>query len=146
MNKFNVGDKVRMNHQHATKEVYTITGTETNIYNVKNEHGNDFTSSGKFLIKAEDAPISTFKDLAYDVATLLEEKNKAYGNSHLKTGEIFRILYPDGIKPDQYTDILTLARMFDKFFRIATGNEAFQQEDARKDVVGYAMLLARRDK
>lgn len=88
--------------------------------------------------------IPSVKKMALEVAALVEEKNAAYGNSHEKVADFFRLLYPNGIKPEQYGDSLTLARIFDKFMRIASGNEAFQQEDARKDIVGYALLLARR--
>ena len=38
---------------------------------------------------------------AIEVATLVEEKQKAYGDSFGKSGECLRQMYPNGIKPEQ---------------------------------------------
>ena len=70
--------------------------------------------------------------------TLLE-KNKSYGNSFLKAAEILEILYPDGIAPSQYRDILLTVRILDKLSRIANDKEAFG-EDPYKDIAGYGVL------
>lgn len=99
------------------------------------------------LVESDVVPIpdeTSFMKIAKEVAEIVAEKNKAYGNSHKTVADFFKLLYPSGIKPEQYQDALTLARIFDKFSRIASGNEAFQQEDARRDIVGYALLLAKR--
>jgi hypothetical protein len=85
----------------------------------------------------------TFTELAQSVGALVEEKNRAYGNSFDKTGHFFRLLFPDGIRPEQYEDALCLVRMFDKMQRIATAPGAFG-EDPYQDLVGYALLGLRR--
>jgi len=76
---------------------------------------------------------------AIEVATLVEEKQKAYGDSFGKSGECLRQMYPNGIKPEQYDDLLTIARILDKLFRIANDKDAFE-EDPWRDILGYSLL------
>jgi hypothetical protein len=82
-----------------------------------------------------------FVELAREVGELITEKNQAYGSSFAKTGEFFKLLYPAGIKPEQYRDALILARIFDKIMRIATAADAFGESPYR-DLAGYALLGA----
>ena len=65
-----------------------------------------------------------FEKIASEIGRLVEEKNLAYGSSFLKSEKILKILYPDGIKPDQYRDMLAITRIVDKLFRIATKKDA----------------------
>lgn len=81
----------------------------------------------------------TFLDIATRIGQLVTEKNQAYGNSFAKSGEFLRLLYPEGIQPDQYNDALLLVRIFDKIVRIATDNDAFG-ESPYSDIVGYGIL------
>jgi len=50
---------------------------------------------------------------------------------------------PNGIQVDQYDDLLTIARILDKLFRIANDPDAFE-ENPYQDIVGYALLAMRR--
>ncbi|MFX0136529.1 MAG: hypothetical protein ACFFDN_23015 [Candidatus Hodarchaeota archaeon] len=59
------------------------------------------------------------------IGKLVAEKNKAYGDSFLKTNECLFAMFPEGIKPYQYKDLLYIIRVLDKLFRIATEKEAF---------------------
>lgn len=70
---------------------------------------------------------------------LVAEKNAAYGSSFSKTADFFRLLYPDGIRPEQYGDALLIARVFDKLMRIAHKKGAFQ-ENPWFDCAGYSLL------
>lgn len=79
--------------------------------------------------------------VAKEAADLVVQKQAAYGRSFHKAGKILKILYPEGIRPDQMEDVLVMVRMLDKFSRIATMPDAFG-EDPRKDVLGYALLWA----
>lgn len=79
--------------------------------------------------------------IANEIGTLVAEKNAAYGSSFSKCGEFLRILYPDGLKPDQYQDALLLVRIFDKQMRIATAKEALS-ENPYRDIAGYGLLGA----
>jgi hypothetical protein len=85
----------------------------------------------------------TYEALAAEIGRLVEEKQAAYGSSFTKSGEIFRVLYPNGIAPEQMDDALALVRIVDKLFRIATARDAFGESPAR-DIAGYALLMAAR--
>lgn len=84
-----------------------------------------------------------YETLAQEVGALVDRKNVAYGSSFDHTGDFFRLLYPNGIRPEQYTDALTLVRMFDKMMRLANQPGAFG-EDAWADLCGYSLLGMRR--
>ena len=81
----------------------------------------------------------TYEKLGSEVGKLVAEKQLAYGDSFGKSGNVLRILYPDGIQPSQYDDLLTIVRIIDKLFRIATNKGAFS-ENPYSDVVGYGLL------
>jgi hypothetical protein len=80
-----------------------------------------------------------YEELAAEIGRLVDEKNKAYGNSFAEAGEFLKILYPNGIPVEAYNDALTLTRIFDKLKRIATNNDPFG-EDPFFDIAGYAIL------
>lgn len=80
-----------------------------------------------------------FLKVATDLGNLLEEKNQAYGNAFVKSTEILNVLYPKGIKPEQYQDLGLIIRILDKLSRIAKNNDPFG-EDPFKDIAGYAIL------
>lgn len=83
----------------------------------------------------------TFHDIAAEIAALVDQKNQAYGNSFDISGDFLRLLWPDGIPPESYGDMLQIIRMFDKFCRIASRAPG---EDPHADLVGYALLGLRR--
>ena len=78
---------------------------------------------------------------AADLGALVDKKNLSYGDSFRKSGDIFRILYPQGIKPKQLDDALVMVRVVDKLSRIANKKNAFG-EDPWQDIAGYALLMA----
>jgi len=81
-----------------------------------------------------------FKELAAELATLLEEKRRAYGNNMEIAPKVLDLLYPDGVRRDQYPTMLLLVRILDKISRIATGGGRWALgEDAWKDIAGYAL-------
>lgn len=83
-------------------------------------------------------------DAAISIGQSVGEKQAAYGDSFGKAGRVLRELYPEGIKPEQLDDALTIARVVDKLFRIATKKDAFG-ESPWKDIMGYALLSVVRD-
>lgn len=83
--------------------------------------------------------MKNLKEISLDLGSLLEEKNKAYGSAFSKSSEVLKILYPNGVNPDQYTDLLLTTRILDKLFRIATDKSAFNEEPW-KDIAGYGLL------
>ncbi len=79
-----------------------------------------------------------------EIAKLCSEKNKAYGSSFEKTAPFLLLLFPDGIRTDQYADLGLAFRIFDKLMRIANRKEAFG-ESPFADIAGYGMLGAAKD-
>lgn len=82
-----------------------------------------------------------YETVARDIGRLVDEKNKAYGSAFAKAGEILRVLYPNGLRPDQFDDALVITRILDKMFRIAISKHAFG-ESPWQDIAGYAVLKA----
>ena len=80
-----------------------------------------------------------YKNIGLNIGKLVQDKNKAYGDSFGRACEILKVLYPDGIKPEQYRDALAITRVIDKLFRLANKKDAFG-ESPWKDICGYAML------
>jgi hypothetical protein len=86
----------------------------------------------------------TIRRLGHELADLVAEKNQAYGSSFEKSGDFLRLLFPDGLRPEQYGDALLLVRMFDKQMRVATRKDAFGESPWR-DIGGYGLLGAAKD-
>lgn len=81
-----------------------------------------------------------YQKIAKSMADLVTLKQEKYGDSFGKTKLLFEILYPDGIKKEQYKDILAIVRILDKINRIATDETALG-EDPWKDINGYSLLM-----
>lgn len=82
--------------------------------------------------------MSDFVVLGKQLGELVASKNKAYGDSAEKSGGIIKILYPDGIKPEQYDAFLLIVRLLDKISRISQG--LADNEDPFQDIAGYGLL------
>lgn len=83
-----------------------------------------------------------YEEIGADIGRLVDQKQRAYGRSFDKMDRILRELYPHGIRPEQYRDLLAIVRIGDKFFRIATDKTALG-EDPWRDVAGYGLLMNR---
>lgn len=87
----------------------------------------------------------SYEELGSQVGNLVDEKQKAYGDSFNRSGDILRSLYPDGIKTEDYDDMLAIVRIVDKLFRVAThGSKDPMKESPGRDIAGYGLLMARR--
>lgn len=80
-----------------------------------------------------------FEAQAFQLAQVLEQKRKSYGDSANISGKLLSVLYPYGIRPEQYGECGLIVRILDKLCRIATGKVWFN-EDGWMDLAGYAML------
>jgi hypothetical protein len=80
------------------------------------------------------------RDKAKEIGELLSSKNKAYGNSIYVATDVMKILYPNGISPDQIDDALFMVRVIDKMCRISRGNKKAFGENPYKDGAGYFIL------
>jgi hypothetical protein len=87
----------------------------------------------------------SFAEIGKSVGELVKDKQTAYGDSFGRSGECLRQMFPNGIQPEQYDDLLTIARILDKLFRIANNKEAFD-ENPYQDIVGYGLLGMKRHK
>ncbi len=82
-------------------------------------------------------------EYAKEIGNLVEEKDKAYGNAFDKASDFLKVLYPNGVTPEQYGDMLCMVRIFDKQMRIATSKNALN-ESPYFDIAGYALLGCRK--
>lgn len=82
---------------------------------------------------------SIYEEQAEAIGKLVAEKNAAYGSSFAEAHHILKVLYPNGIGTEQYTDALAVIRVIDKLFRIANKKDAFGESPWR-DIAGYAIL------
>jgi len=86
-----------------------------------------------------------YETIGKTIGALVDEKQAAYGDSFGKSGDVLRILYPKGVPPEKYNDMLAIVRIVDKLFRIATDASAFG-ESPYKDIAGYGILGSGEDK
>ena len=90
--------------------------------------------------------MNKYEKIGKELGELVGKKQLAYGDSFGKSGNCLREMFPNGIEPHQYDDLLTIARILDKLFRIATDPKAFE-ENPWRDIAGYAILsMARYEK
>ena len=85
---------------------------------------------------------TTYQQLGQQIGELVDEKNAAYGSSFSKCGDFMKLLYPNGLKPEDYPNALLLTRIFDKQMRIATDADALG-ESPFQDIAGYGLLGAK---
>ncbi len=84
------------------------------------------------------------KTIADQIGSLVCVKNRAYGNAFHSAGPFLSLLYPNGVQPDQFGDMLAIVRIFDKLKRIATHKDALGESPFR-DIAGYCLLAIERD-
>lgn len=82
-----------------------------------------------------------YEEMGRAIGKLVNEKQVAYGDSFGKSGDVLRILYPDGIPPEKIDDALCVTRIVDKLFRVAADRDALGESPYR-DIAGYAILGA----
>ena len=85
-----------------------------------------------------------YAEIGKRLGELVDYKNEMYGDAFHKSGNFLELLYPDGIRPDQYKEMLAVVRIFDKLMRIANGNQG--NENAFNDIAGYGILMSKDDK
>jgi len=93
----------------------------------------------KILSGEKDKVMDTNKEIAKRIGKLVDKKNKAYGDSFNRAGKVLKELYPNGVQPKDYRNMLSIIRIIDKLFRVANDQDAFG-EDPWQDIVGYGLL------
>ena len=105
---------------------------------IDNPCGSDDT-----FLKERNA-VSVFEKIAQSIGALVAEKNIAYGDSAAKSADVLKLLYPNGVRADQFRDMQLITRVLDKLFRLATKKDAFGESPWR-DIAGYALLGVEKD-
>lgn len=80
-----------------------------------------------------------------EITKLVVEKNRAYGDAVTKVNAILAELYPDGVEPDRFSDMLLLVRVLDKLCRIAAGDPDAFGESPWRDIAGYGIIGMAKD-
>jgi hypothetical protein len=80
----------------------------------------------------------TLKEIAVDIAEVVQIKGEAYGDALSSTTLCLDALYPEGMNGDDYANAALIIRILDKLKRIATNNEN-AGENPWLDVAGYAL-------
>ncbi len=107
------------------------------------ELGLNNTEFNEFSGTAKEVP-GKYQAIGTAIGILTDSKNEAYGDSFNECATFLKLLYPNGVSPNQYTDMLCIVRIFDKLKRIATKKRAFG-ESPYKDIGGYALLGIEKD-
>jgi hypothetical protein len=153
MSEFKIGDRVRVVgdkcfHGHPMGSEWLVSLIDEKYYKMAGSdmwfHDDDLEFISRptpASISEEPAnyPESIYHQLAVEIADLVTVKQAKYGDSFNKSGEVLRILYPEGVTPDQYDDFLAITRLLDKLFRIATDRDALGESPWR-DINGYSLL------
>ena len=81
-----------------------------------------------------------YRQLAVQVADLVIKKQGQYGRSFEAAPKILALLYPAGVRVEQYGDLLAVVRILDKLKRIATAAPG-DGENPWEDLTGYGLLM-----
>lgn len=92
--------------------------------------------------KEEPVTNNSFQELASELAEMLTEKNRKYGDSYARMAHVLPIFYPDGVPGDHLLDAVFILRIVDKLMRIASAQKD-DDEDPVMDIAGYAILRMR---
>lgn len=119
---------------------YSAVSVESALTYIRDSTQEHFGETAQVWIPAK--PSKTFLEVAMKLGNLVERKNPKYGNAFAKAGEFLKILYPDGIKPEDYAPMLVLVRIFDKQMRIATDSNIspYDDESPWADIAGYGII------
>lgn len=79
-----------------------------------------------------------YAEIGEEIGGMVNEKQEQYGDSFGRAGRVLQELFPCGIEPEQYDDVLAIARILDKLFRVANGDQG--DESAYRDIAGYGIL------
>ena len=78
-----------------------------------------------------------YAKIGEEIGKLVKIKNEQYGNAINNTGEMLKILYPNGIQVEDYHNVGVAIRILDKLFRISKGHT----NDSWFDIAGYGILM-----
>ena len=131
-----------------SESIYTAEEKENRFdiyYQDKKLYPIDTKTVAKFVGRGDweiikDNPIGNYESIGTKIGQLVDKKNMQYGDSFNKSGQILEILYPNGVQPTDYRELLAVTRVIDKLMRIANGNQG--EENAWNDIGGYSILMS----
>ena len=85
----------------------------------------------------ETRGLSDYEKLGKKIGEIVTKKQESYGNAFEKSSEVVKVLYPN-----QYVEMLTVLRIIDKLFRVATDKDN-HNEDPFLDIAGYGLLMTK---
>jgi len=84
-----------------------------------------------------------FELKASRLAAILDFKHSSYGRTFYKIPKILEILWPGGIKCEEYEQLLAIIRVLDKIARLS--NNTQDKEDPWSDIAGYGLLMMKEE-
>lgn len=79
--------------------------------------------------------------LGESIGAMVGAKNEAYGDAIVNgTVKILEVLFPNGISPEQYSDLPLMVVMINKMLRISRGDKNAFEESPYKDLAGYSLI------
>ena len=127
--------------------VYPVIKEYTNTYTIQTRTGAKGFLKDRFKVyneNKEDIKMSKYEKIATQIGKVVDSKNKQYGDAINNIDSILKILYPNGIKVEQYKDMSVMVRVLDKLFRLSKGDQG--DESAWNDIAGYGILMSKEDK
>lgn len=84
--------------------------------------------------------VGKFENIGRILGELVDDKQQAYGDAITAVEQLMKVLYPNGVKIEQYRDMLLMVRIMDKQCRIAKGDKTAFGESPFRDIAGYGLL------
>jgi hypothetical protein len=136
--QFKVKDANEIYTAREEENRFTIYAADSiKLFSLPSEEVARYIGEGAWVIVDNK---KTYEEIGQSIGQLVDKKNKQYGDSFNKSGDILNVLYPNGVQPEQYRDLLAVTRIIDKLMRVANGNQG--EENAWNDIGGYSILMS----
>ena len=81
-----------------------------------------------------------YEEKARRLGAIVDKKQIEYGDVFHECHKIMEVLYPEGVLPEQYPNLLAVVRVIDKLCRVSRGDQG--DESAWNDIAGYSLLMS----
>ncbi len=75
--------------------------------------------------------MQTATDLVKKFGDVIDGKDRSNGDNSARVANMMRELYPDGIQPDQYDEVLGMARILDKLSSVTSQEGAVKPRKSK---------------
>lgn len=83
-----------------------------------------------------------FKEKALEVAEMLERKSEEYDAPYDSDNDFLKIMYPNGVAPDKYADMVLCLRLYDTLKKLTKSGDTKYIEY----IAGYGILAMCEDR